>query len=118
MEKFMLIFQGEISKEAKMSPDEMQANMGKWMAWIDGLAKAGKYVSGEPLLPGGKLIKGSAGNVTDGPYTEGKEIVGGYFIVNAANYDEAVELCKGFPDYDKGSSIQVRQVLKMEQPPC
>ena len=112
MEKFMLIFQGGVGAES--SPEEMQANMGKWMAWIDKLAKAGQYVSGEPLLPGGKLIKGSANGVTDGPYTEGKEIVGGFFILNAADYDEAVALCADYPDYDKGGSIQVRQVMKMD----
>jgi len=56
----------------------------------------------------------SGTNATDGPYTEGKEIVGGYFIINAADYDEAVSLCGGYPDYDKGGLIQVRQVMKME----
>jgi hypothetical protein len=116
MEKFMLIFQGEISAERNPSPEEMQANMGKWMAWIDKLAKAGQYVAGEPLLTGGKLIKGNHKTVIDGPYTEGKEIVGGYFIVNAANYDEAVALCDGYPDYAIGGSIQVRQVMKLDMP--
>lgn len=111
MEKFMLIFQGGMSTHR--SPEEMQANMGKWMAWIDKLAKADKYVSGEPLLPGGKLIKGKAGQATDGPYTEGKEIVGGYFIINAADYNEAVALCDDYPDFAIGGSIQVRQVMKM-----
>jgi hypothetical protein len=112
MEKFMLIFHGGVSQQN--SPEEMQANMGKWMAWIDKLAKADKYVSGEPLLPGGKLIKGNAAGVTDGPYTEGKEIVGGYFIINAADYNEAVALCAEYPDYATGGSIQVRQVMKMD----
>ena len=111
MEKFMLIFQG--GGQQQRSPEEMQANMGKWMAWIDKLAKAGKYVSGEPLLKGGKLIKGGPDQVTDGPYTEGKEIVGGYFIINAAGYDEAVALCADYPEYSAGGSIQVRQVMKM-----
>ena len=112
MEKFMLIFQGGMP--SAQSPEQMQANMGKWMAWIDKLAKAGKYVSGEPLLPGGKLIKGSAKGITDGPYTEGKEIVGGYFIVNAADMNEATELCADYPDYATGGSIQLRQVMKMD----
>ena len=111
MEKFMLIFHG--GNRVERSPEEMQAYMGKWMAWIDKLAKAGKYVSGEPLLPGGKLLKGSAAGVTDGPYTEGKEIVGGYFIINAENYDEAVTCCADYPDYANGGSIQLRQVMKM-----
>ena len=113
MEKFMLIFHNGTATE-KPSPEQMQANMGKWMAWIDKLAKTGKYVSGEPLLPGGKLIKGSAKGVTDGPYTEGKEIVGGFFIVNAADMNEAIELCADYPDYATGGSIQLRQVMKMD----
>lgn len=114
MEKFMLIFHSDLSKEHQASPEEMQAGMARWMAWIDKLAQAGKYVSGEPLLPGGKLIKGSLKGVTDGPYAEGKEVVGGYFIINAENYDEAIALCAGYPDFDSGGSIQVRQVMKMD----
>ena len=111
MEKFMYIFQGGMPQDS--SPEQMQENMGKWFAWIDSLAKSGKYVSGEPLLPGGKLIKGSNKNVTDGPSTEGKEIVGGFFIIKAKDYDEAVALCADYPDYDKGGVIQLRQVMKM-----
>jgi len=112
MEKFMYIFHGGMQQG---SPEEMQANMGKWMAWIDKLAKADRYAGGEPLLPGGKLISGKAGkSVTDGPYTEGKEIVGGYFIVNAKDMDEAVSLTKDFPDFETGGSIQVRQVMKVD----
>jgi hypothetical protein len=112
MEKFMFIFQGGMTTDR--SPEEMQADMGKWMAWIEKLSKTGKYVSGEPLLPGGKLIKERHKNVTDGPYTEGKEVVGGYFIVNAADYNEAVALCVDYPGYQYGGSIQVRQVMKMD----
>ena len=112
MEKFMLIFQGGMPSDA--SPEQMQANMGKWMAWIDQLAKDGKYVSGEALLPGGKQIKGSVSKATDGPYTEGKELVGGYFILNAADYNEAVALCEGYPDFGAGGTIQVRQVMKFD----
>lgn len=113
MEKFMLIFHGGLDSSA--SPAEMQENMGKWLAWVDQLSKSKHYVSGEPLLPGGKLISGPNGSsVTDGPYTEGKEVVGGYFIINASNYDEAIALCAGYPDYSIGGSIQVRQVLNIE----
>jgi hypothetical protein len=112
MEKFMFIFHGGISPDS--SPEKMQENMGKWMGWIERLSKEGRYVSGEPLLPGGKLVKGNASGVTDGPYTEGKEVVGGYFIVNAADYKDAVSLCAGYPDYDDGGSVQVRQIMKIE----
>ncbi|MEI9945915.1 MAG: YciI family protein [Chitinophagaceae bacterium] len=112
MEKFMLIFHGGMPPN--QSPEQMQENMGKWMAWIDKLNKDGRYAAGEPLLPGGKFISGKKKTVTDGPYTEGKELVGGYFIINAADFDEAVKLCDDYPDYETGGSIQVRQVMKLE----
>jgi hypothetical protein len=116
MEKFMLIFHGGGLPQEQRTPEEMEAGMGKWMAWIDKLAKAGKYDSGEPLIPGGKIISGVNKTVTDGPFAEGKEIVGGYFIVNAANYDEAIAMCDDYPDYQYGGKVQVRQVMKMDMP--
>ena len=111
MEKFMLIFQGGMPSE--QSPEQMQANMGKWMAWIDKLNKTCQYVAGEPLLPGGKLITGKKKTVTDGPYTEGKEIVGGFFLIKAEDMNQAIKICDDYPDYGNGGSIQVRQVMKM-----
>ncbi len=111
MEKFMLIFHGGIKQDA--SPEELQANMGKWMAWVENLNKQGRYVAGEPLLPGGKLVS-SKETVTDGPFTEGKEVVGGYFIINAANMDEAVQISKDYPDFQYNGSVQIRQVMQLE----
>ena len=115
MEKFMLIFQGGMPEGAP-SAQQMQESMGKWMAWIDKLAKDGKYVTGEPLLPGGKVISGNHKTVTDGPFTEGKEMIGGFFIINADDYDEAVALCEDYPDYETGGTVIVRQVMKMDVP--
>ena len=113
MEKFMFIFHGGMPDT--LSPEQMQAQMGKWMAWIDQLSKEDKYVAGEPLLPGGKQVSGPGGkNVTDGPYTEGKEVVGGFFIVNAKDIDEAVAIARNSPDFEFGGSVQVRQVMKMD----
>lgn len=113
MEKFMLIFQG--GQALDLSPDEMQSHMSRWMAWIEQLSKTQTYASGEPLLPGGKLVAGKAGKtVTDGPYTEGKEIIGGFFIINAKDIDDAVAIAQGCPDFELGSSVQVRQVMKVE----
>jgi len=113
MEKFMFIFHGGEMNGA--SPEQMQSNMGKWMAWIEKLSKSNQYVAGEPLLPGGKLVSGKGGKtVTDGPFTEGKEVVGGFFIVNAKDMQDAVEMAKDCPSYELGGSVQVRQVMKME----
>ena len=114
MEKFMLIFQGSMSRNE--SPEQFQKIMEKWMAWIKKLRNSEQYVSGEPLLPGGKLILKKGGPATDGPYTEGKEVVGGYFIIRANDYDEAVKICDDYPGFDYGGSVQVRQVVKLEVP--
>ena len=112
MEKFMLIFHGANSND--LSPQQMESQMGKWMAWVDKLNAEGRYVSGEPLLPGGKLLTAQNKKGTDGPYTEGKEVVGGFFIINAGSMEEAVSISQEYPDFDFGGSVQVRQVMKME----
>ncbi len=111
----MLIFEG-IKSNQEPSAQEMQDIMAKWMAWIDKLAKAGRYVEGEPLLPTGKIISGKNKVVTDAVFAEGKEIIGGYFIINAADYEEAVALCNDYPDFESGGSVIVRQVQKMDMP--
>lgn len=111
----MLIFEG-IKSNQEPSAQEMQDIMAKWMAWIDKLAKAGRYVEGEPLLPTGKIISGKNKTVTDAVFAEGKEIIGGYFIINAADYEEAVALCNDYPDFESGGSVIVRQVQKMDMP--
>lgn len=113
MEQFMLIFHGGVTDTHPDGPEAMQAQMGKWLAWVEKLQKNGQYVSGEPLLPGGKLVTGPD-VATDGPYTEGKDLVGGYFIVRARDFDEAVAISHDYPDFGLGGSVQVRQVMKVD----
>jgi hypothetical protein len=115
MEKFMLIFHGgsDVAPEMK-APEAMQAHMGKWFAWIENLKKDGRYVSGEPLEPTGKFVSGPKKVVTDGPFAESKELVGGFFIVNAKNIDDAVALCDGYPDFVFNGKVQVRPVQKID----
>jgi len=108
----MLIFHGGVKQDA--SPEELQANMGKWFAWVEKLNKEGRYVSGEALLPGGKLVSGKSA-ATDGPYTEGKELVGGFFVLNAKDIDEAVKIAQeNYPDFQYGGTVQVRPVMKFD----
>jgi hypothetical protein len=115
MEKFMLIFHGgsDIAPEMRV-PEAMQAHMQKWFAWVEKLKKEGRYVGGEPLEPTGKFIAGKNKVVTDGPFAESKELVGGYFIVNAKDINEAVKLCDDYPDFIFDGKVQVRAVRKMD----
>ena len=115
MEKFMLIFRNEESQTGfRPSPEEIQAEMEKWNNWLGGLAAQGKMAGAEALLPFGTVVTGAKNVVTDGPFVEGKEIVGGYTIVLADSLDEAVELSKGCPIYDVEGSVEVRQVMKFD----
>lgn len=113
MKEFMLIFIGADYAKANLSPEQMQAQMGKWFAWIDQLKAKGIYVDGKPLTPAAKTVKGKKPVVTDGPFAESKELVGGYFIVKANSLEEAAELSKNCPDFEFGGAVEVREVMKM-----
>ena len=92
MEKFMFLFRGgqNHAENAADSP-EARANMQSWMTWMDDLAKKGILVGGEPLQRTGKQVNGKNKVVTDGPFIEAKETVGGYLIVQVMLVVTAIE---------------------------
>ncbi len=113
MSKYMFLFRGG-SDMQQASPAETQANMMKWKIWMDEIAAKGKLIGGEPLTyDSGKVLSGRAKKVTDGPFAEGKEIVGGYLIVETKDIDEAAELSKGCPIFENDGSVEVRVVMAM-----
>ena len=98
----------------KMTPETMQAQMGKWRSWLEDLGKKGVLKSpGQPLERSGKLVSGSARTVTDGLFAEAKDIIGGYSIVTAENIDHAVELSRGCPIFDVGGAVEIRRAMNM-----
>ncbi len=112
MKNFMLIFRGGLDPQTA-SPEEMQQNMEKWLEWVASLQANGSYIAGEALMPSGKTLhKGNL--ITDGPFVESKEIVGGFFIVAAASIEEATEMAKGSPDLSLGGSVEIRDVVVFE----
>jgi len=108
----MFIFNGGDS--SNLSPAEQQAGMEKWFAWVNKLQQQGRYDSGEALLPTGKTIRGLKKTVTDGPYAESKEMVGGYFVVKAKDLAEATEMAKDYPDFELGGVVEIREVIKFD----
>ncbi|MDY7094053.1 MAG: YciI family protein [Acidobacteriota bacterium] len=117
MAEFMLLLHESTTAASEMSPEEIQAIIAKYQAWNDSLAEAGKLVGGAKLADeGGKILTGSnaAPRVIDGPYSETKEIVGGYFTVRAADYDEAVEIARGCPHLDFGGRIEIRRIDELD----
>ncbi|HSY76098.1 MAG TPA: YciI family protein [Bacteroidia bacterium] len=115
MEKFMYLFRGgENHAHNAQDSEAAQKNMQAWGAWMGDLAKKGIMVGADPLQPTGKVVSGTKKVVTDGPFVEAKEMVGGYLIVNANNIDEAVEFSKGCPIFAENGKVEVRPLQKME----
>jgi len=113
MSEFLYLFRGGDVREAGASPDRMQEHMGKWMKWMEDLGRQGKLSGGLPLKNEGKTVQ-SRGVVTDGPFAEGKEIVGGYLIVKANDLNEAAEISKGCPIFEFNGTVEVREIQSME----
>jgi hypothetical protein len=112
MASFMLIFRG--GGAPADSPEQLQQHMQKWMVWFDGLTKSGVYKgAGAPLEQGGKVVRGTRRAISDGPYAEAKDLVGGYAIVEARDLDAAVEIARGCPTYEKDGAVEVRPVRAM-----
>lgn len=99
---------------AHLSATERTRLAQQWNDWYDGLAKQGKVQHGRPLELGGRVVSGSRGErVTDGPFAEAKEVVGGYFFLMVADLDEATEIAKRCPGLPLGLSVEVRPVAEV-----
>jgi hypothetical protein len=112
MKEFMLIFRNDYNPNFKPSPEQMQASIKQWQDWIGGIAAQGKFVNTNRLGFEGKTLKPN-NVITDGPYAEVKEILGGYLILKADTLDEAVALAKGCPILFIGGHVEVRDILKL-----
>ena len=85
----------------------------KWMDWIGGIAAQNKLTDrGNRLESSGKILK-SGNVVTNGPYTDIKESIGGYSIVKAGSYDDAVDIAKGCPIFSVGGVVEIREISVM-----
>ncbi|HEY5704763.1 MAG TPA: YciI family protein [Terrimicrobiaceae bacterium] len=109
---YLLLFRGT-SWHKGLSPAEIQRVMTQWRAWYDGLEAAGTVKGGLPLLNEGKVVSGIEGRlVADGPFAESKEAIGGYFLITAADLEEAVAVAKQCPGLTYGASVEVRPVAE------
>lgn len=115
MKEYLFLFRGGDGKTLQQSPEKWQAHMQKWMQWMGGLSEKGKLISAQPLSQNGKQVYGKKKVVTDGPFMEGKEMVGGYLMCKANDYDEAVDISKGCPilEFDDGL-VEVREIQEIK----
>lgn len=111
MKDFMLLFRGGMDFKTA-TPEQMQTAMQNWRAWTEQLVKAGRYVNdGNRLKPEGAVISGKKKGLIDGPYTEGKEMVGGFRIIRARDLADAIEAAKDCPIFENNGLVEVREVI-------
>jgi hypothetical protein len=109
MPQYMLLLYDDPAGWMKLSPEEMQKATEKYMAWTKKpFTKDSKRLAQDV----GRVIRSQGGKpkATDGPYSETKEILGGYYTIEAASYDEAVKLALNHPQLEYGGTVEVRQV--------
>src|SRR5229473_3744409 len=107
--EYMLVFRGTDWHKG-LSAEQMQQVAGKWMAWFRRLTEQGKAVAGNPLEREGKIVSGKDRIVSDGPFAESKEAIGGYFLLDVATMDEALAIARECPGLPYGIRVEVRPV--------
>lgn len=114
MDEYLLIFRHEEGGKVA-SPEQMQIWIKQTMDWIGGIAAQNKYVGGNGLVFENSKVVGYNGVVTNGPFGDVKETIGGYAIVKAESIDEAVEFAKGAPILQgEGNTMEVRKIAKRD----
>jgi hypothetical protein len=109
MSQYMLLLYDDRQGWQKLSPEEMQQAIEKYHAWMQKpFNKDGKRLADDL----GRVVRSDQGKprATDGPYSETKEVLGGFYLIEAQDYDEAVELTKTHPHIEYGGTIEVRKL--------
>ncbi len=113
MKDFLFVYKADYTGMQERTAEEGQAMMKRWMDWLEGIANQNKLIDkGNRLYDSGRIVKGN-GIVTNGPYMEIKESIGGYSLIKAESYDEAVEFAKGCPVLLTGGNVEVREIAPM-----
>ncbi len=113
MDKYLLLLREDPSQYAAISPTQMQSIIEQYRQWAGKLAQAGRLAGGDKLADeGGKRVRAGAKAplVTDGPFIESKDVIGGTFVILADSYDEAVRLVADCPHLRGTNEIEIRRI--------
>ena len=115
MKEFLLLIRTEGDHLQKLSPENQQKHVQRVGAYIGNLLKEGKLKSAQPLEMEGAMIETKGGKLKDGPFNETKEVIAGYFLVEAKDMEEAIGIAKANPVFeDESARIEVRPIKRME----
>lgn len=114
MKKYLLLLHEDIKKMDSLSPKEMEDLIKAHMDWTNQITEKGHFLSGDGLEPTGKLISGESAIIKDGPYLETKEMIGGYYLLQAQSIEEIVEIAKNCPCHKWGGTTEIRPIMDYE----
>ncbi len=116
MNEFVLLYRNtqEAHRETMQSPEKAQQSMTRWRAWFKDMTDKGQLKSiGQPLERTGKVVEGKKRTVTDGPYAEAKDVIGGYSLIEAKDLEQAAQIASACPILEIGGSVEVRPVMRI-----
>jgi hypothetical protein len=112
----MLLLHLDEGVRQRRTPPEFAAQMREFRAWTDEIRAAGRMRSGNKLTDdAGRIVKSLNGRIstTDGPYAESKEVLGGFYVINASDYADACRLAGSCPHLKYGYRVELRQVEEL-----
>lgn len=119
MRYLLLIYDNEQAMAGK-TPEEMEPIMSEWFSYTDALQKSGNMLGGDALQPTqtATTVRIAQGKTitSDGPFAETKEQLGGYYIINVENLDDAVEWASKMPNLPSGGTVEVRPIMQFDAP--
>ena len=112
MKDYLFIFRGGLDFSTA-PPEQVQEAISKWKTWVEQLTKEGRYNGGNRLERNGAVVlKGNQKQLSDGPYTESKEVIGGYISIKAGDRQEAIEVAKGCPIFNFDGIVEIREIAQ------
>ena len=112
MSEFIYLYRGG---RRGQSPEQSQQIMQKWLAWMKVLTASGNLKDpGQPLEAEGKVVAGRGGTITDGPFAEAKDLVGGFSLIEADSLAHAAQLANGCPILEVDGLVEIRPIMKMD----
>ncbi len=112
MKKFMLLLHEDAAQMEHFSPQEMQDLVQAHINWAKKLAESGNMLGGDGLEPTGKLIIGQKCSIKDGPYLESKEMIGGYYLLQAPDLDAVIQIAMECPCHLYGGTTEIRAIME------
>ena len=110
METYLILLH-EHNNIPELSPEEIQAVIARYKAWGQRLHASGNFLASNKLEDTGRVLRGNGGGmrITDGPFTETKDVLGGYYLIQAESYEQATDLCRDSPHLDFGA-VEIRRI--------